>query len=295
MHDVDSTRSSTLAAAHAPPGSARPTPVAAVLALAVLGQLAGCARAQRVDEVPLEKFSCSDETAAATKRATRAAGTGDYAGAAAALEAATAYCSRMSQRELVTGAAEYRRRAALASRAGTEAGAARDLLVALVDTKAPVPPVHMDDPRVPELIATVRRLDPKAGAFFSPRPVQVVVNAEPGMSLDAADVSVAVAEPLRALGFAPGPALAADTLTLQVRQGAVMDASSLGDGLESCQLVVDATWVAPGGLVLAFAASDRGVSARTPSPQCLRERLDTVRRRFARQLLQRWAEVTSAP
>jgi hypothetical protein len=147
--------------------------------------------------------------------------------------------------------AAFRARAELALTAKTQKESAKRLLFVLLDEKTyGVETAKVADPRVQELLATLRKLDPTAKALFAPRKVKVVIDS-PLKDTLRANYAQAVVEQLRLLGLAASTDVGDEEFKISASEGKVLDASNLFGGtvqaMISCELIASARWQGPNG------------------------------------------------
>lgn len=197
----------------------------------------------------------------------------------------------------------YETRAQAARKAGADPKASRTLLLSLLeparselDTAAP------SDKRVLAVLEKLRKLDPRAKKFFSPRPVRVVVTGEGLSASESATLVEGVVGPLRALGFAASAKEGAETLTLAVQLGKEVKDIAKGDGplgvlpetSMSCELKVDASWTEGTTQLIRFDLSRRGLGFSDIPGQCVAARIKEIPALVAPRLVKRW-DSDSAP
>lgn len=197
----------------------------------------------------------------------------------------------------------YAARAELAKIAGTDAKAARQLLLELLrPSRAEV--ALISDARITELLKTLRKLDPKAKDFFTPRKVKVVITG--GLEGARADeLAVAMVEQLRPLGFEASTAEGSETLTLESSMGKELDVSSEmsgasgglnlavlgGKGVKnmiSCELIVHAKWMAGGVEVLRTDLGSRAPGFSDIPNSCVKAAIKNVATKSGPRVIEAW-------
>jgi hypothetical protein len=215
---------------------------------------------------------------------------GDYAAAASVLEALLATSKDGEDYErasLRRGQEIYTARAGLADKAKTDAKSARALIVDLLVANAPMDAMKSDEPRVAVLLAELKKVDPKAKTFFDGRSVKVTVAPSPLSATEADALVASVVGPLRDLGFAAGVE-GTDEVVLTVTRGNLIPAPMMGDKGISCELKIDATWLASGKKLMAVDLSRRGGGWSDLADRCYAERIKDVRTIAAARFFTGW-------
>ncbi len=189
-------------------------------------------------------------------------------------------------------AAAYRERDALAREAAHDKTAARRLLrnllappLSRLDTAEP------DDPRLAQVIALLKAIDPKAKAFFTPRQVKVVVAGElPGGQGDA--LAIGVVQRLRGLGFDASTVEGSEVLTIETTfdKDQPYESATFTKELHyvSCGLGALATWKAGATTVVKFELGGRAPGFGDISNSCLKKAIQKASERSTAQLIEAW-------
>lgn len=241
----------------------------------------------------------------AVTEARRSSGEAKYAQAASVLrELEEKYLPLLPERDRyrllgVKGtAAVYEQRALYAKTASKDPKAARALLVSLLAERGlDVEKAEAADPRVKALLDSLRRTDPKAKTFFSPRAVRVAVAGD-GLTADQADALVeGVVAPLRALGFSASGKEGGETLTLTVSEGKLIEHLNDDKGsmmanwpaaAVSCELKIDANWTIGETPLIRVDLSKRGVGFSDVPGSCMKNRIQEIPALVAPRLVTRW-------
>lgn len=239
----------------------------------------------------------SDEAAAASKA-------GKYEEASAALskwikgpgkklaEAEKASASALDGLSKLAEA--YAARAELAKKAPKEAKAARALLLELLTPKSRAEAALVSDPRVEALLNTLRKLDPKAKAFFTPRKVKVVITG--GLEGAQADeLAVALVEQLRPLGFEASNVEGTETLSLETGMGKEIALSEAGgmfaktaQNVITCELIVHAKWTAADAEVLRTDLGTRAGGFSDIPNSCVKAAIKSVASKAGGRVVEAW-------
>lgn len=226
-----------------------------------------------------------------------------YAQAAAALLAVdTKYRPLLAAGEtskldrLKTVRAAYEERAQWAPKAGKDPKAARALLGSLLAGQYEVETAAPSDKRVAAVLESLRKIDPRAKKFFAPRPVRVVVAGDALSVAEAGALVEGVIGPLRALGFNASAKEGAETLTLGVTMGDVIKdlgkdgplGGGLPDSTVSCELKVDANWIAAEKPLIRIDLSKRGMGFSDVPGHCVKSRIKEIVDLVAPRLVKRW-------
>lgn len=246
--------------------------------------------------------SLSDAFQAQKNAASSLSKKGKYQQASAALSAwadgeglklAEAEGSLSRLEEVKKLAAAYATRDELAKKAPKDAKAARTLLLELLRPSNQAELAEVSDPRVAELLTTLRKLDPKAKAFFAPRKVKVVITG--GLEGPAAgELSVAIVEQLRPLGFEASNTEGTETLSLETGMGKELSLAgtalfgAAADNMISCELIIHATWKAGEAEVLKTELGSRSGGYADIPGSCVKAAIKMVASKAGARVVEAW-------
>lgn len=194
----------------------------------------------------------------------------------------------------------YRQRAEWATTSATDAKAARALLLSLLEGPESSETAKSSDKRVAELLASLRKLDPSAKAFFTERRVRVVVRDQSVKPAHAQALADGVVGVLRDLGFkaATTAAEGEERLVLTMEPGEVITnvdpipfaSSPTPPELmhTSCEFKVGATWTAGSSTLISVDLTQRGAGFADISGACERNVIAQIVRLTAARLVRTW-------
>jgi hypothetical protein len=188
-----------------------------------------------------------------------------------------------TEKRLADVIARTKQRAEWAAKAGSDAAAAKKLLVDLFTEPlelrgAEIAPLDASDARVQALLGHLRKLDPEAKKLLAPRKVRVVVKGLPEPLR--AEYAKALVASLARLGLAASEKAGDETFEVTASASDEVVDPLVGDDAATCKLTSAATWKP-----LKVELTDEGYGDAEIEGACMKSRIRDSARHAPRQVL----------